>query len=82
MGTLTWELLTEVYGSLEAELIKSMLNANGIEVELFQETVGSNIGYPTNIGLVARVQVFVSKKNIKIARELLETIHQLSQDDQ
>jgi len=81
MDMLTWELLTEVYGSLEAELIKSMLNANDIEVELFQETVGSNYGYPTNIGMVARVQVFVPKKNFNIARELLETMDQYSQDE-
>ena len=32
-----WEVLTEVQGRLEAEFLKSYLEAQGIEVELFQE---------------------------------------------
>ena len=73
MDKLTWDLLTEVYGRGEAELIKSMLNANEIDVELFQEAAGSNYAYPTMVGEFARVQVFVPKNKMKLAKELLET---------
>jgi hypothetical protein len=73
MEKLTWDLLTEVYGRGEGELIKSMLNANEIEVELFQEAAGSNYAYPTSVGEFARVQIFVPKSKFELARELLNT---------
>lgn len=72
MAGLKWDLLTEVYGRMEAEIIKSMLNANGIDVELFQEAVGRNFAYPTNVGEFARVQIFVPKNKLFEAKELLE----------
>lgn len=74
MEKLTWDLLTEVYGRGEGELIKSMLNANDIEVELFQEAAGSNYAYPTNVGEFARVQIFVPKNKLELARELIDTL--------
>ena len=45
---LKWELLTEVQGRLEAEFLKSYIEAQGIEVELFQESVGHHI-YPVTV---------------------------------
>ena len=71
MEELTWELLTEVQGRLEAEFIKSYLEAQGIEVELFQESIGHHI-YPVTIDGLGRVQIFVPKEQAKEARELLE----------
>ena len=73
MEKLTWDLLVEVYGHGESELTKSMLNANEIEVQLFQEAAGSNYAYPTSVGEFARVQIFVPKNKLKLAKELLET---------
>ena len=40
MDNLKWELLTEANGRMQADLWKSYLEAEGIEVELFQEAVG------------------------------------------
>jgi hypothetical protein len=78
MDELKWELLVEVFGRMDAELIKSYLEAQGIEVELFQEAVGHHI-YPTTIDGMGRVQIFVAKKNAREARKLLkeyeENIH-------
>jgi ATP-dependent Clp protease ATP-binding subunit ClpA len=51
--------------------IKSYLEAQGIEVELFQEAIGHLI-YPTTIDGMGRVQIFVSKENAKEARKLLK----------
>lgn len=71
MEELKWEMLTEVQGRLEAEFLKSYLEAQGIDVELFQESVGHHI-YPVTIDGLGRVQIFVPKDLAKEARELLE----------
>jgi hypothetical protein len=75
MDELKWGLLTEVQGRLEAELLKSYLEAYGIEVELFQEAVGHHI-YPVTINGLGRVQLFVPKEQADQARKLLEEYNQ------
>lgn len=71
MSELKWELLTEVQGRLEAEFIKSYMEAEGIETELFQESVGHHI-YPVTINGLGRVQIFVPKEQAAEARQILE----------
>jgi hypothetical protein len=71
MEEMKWELLTEVQGRLEAEFIKSYLEAQDIEVELFQESVGHHI-YPVTVNGLGRVQIFVSKEQAPQARQLLD----------
>ena len=70
MDELTWEVLTEVQGRLEAEFLKSYLEANGIDVELFQESVGQTMGI--TIDGLGTVQIFVPKEQAAEARQLLE----------
>jgi hypothetical protein len=71
MDELKWELLTEVQGRLEADLLKSYFEAYGIDVELFQESIGHHI-YPVTIDGLGRVQLFVAKEQAKDARQLLD----------
>ena len=71
MDELKWELLTEVQGRMEADLLKSYFEAYGIEIELFQESVGHHI-YPVMIDGLGRVQLFVSKEQAKEAHRLLD----------
>lgn len=66
-----YELLTELTSRLEADLLESYLEANDIDVELFQESVGQN-AYPVTIDMLGRVQVFVPKEKIEQARELFK----------
>ena len=73
MDELKYELLAEIYGRMEAELIKSYLEAHEIDVELFQESIGQNI-YPTTIDSLGNVQIFVSKDKMEEAIELLAVI--------
>lgn len=73
MDELKYELLAEVYGRMEAELIKSYLEAHEIDVELIQESIGQNI-YPTSVDSLGNVQIFVSKDKIQEALELLKEI--------
>ena len=70
MDELKWQLLTETNGRGQADLLKSYLQAEGIEVELFQEAVGHHI-YPVMIDGLGRVQLFVPKAQFALARELL-----------
>ncbi|MBC6940870.1 MAG: hypothetical protein D8M55_07120 [Chloroflexi bacterium] len=75
MDELKWAKLTEVYGRMEAELIESYLEANGIDAELFQESVGHNI-YPVTVDGLGTVQIFVEKENLTEAGRLLENFNQ------
>jgi hypothetical protein len=70
MDTMKWDKLTEVYGRLEAEALKSFLEAEGVSVELFQESIGQLI--PTNLDAFGRVQIFVPIEKLAEAEELLE----------
>ena len=67
---LKWEKLTETNGRMEADMLKSYLEAEGIHVELFQEAVGHHI-YPVMVDGLGRVQLFVSKDQFNLAKELL-----------
>ena len=75
MSEMKYEMLAEISGRMEAELIKSYLEANEIDVELFQESIGQNI-YPTTIDQLGKVQVFVKKENLEEARILLKEMEQ------
>ena len=70
MDTMKWEKLTEVQGRLEAELIESYLEANEVDVELIQESVGHS-AFPVMVDGLGRVQIFVPKEKSQEAREML-----------
>jgi len=70
MDELKWELLVEVQGRLEADLLQSYLEAYGIQTEIIQESVGHNV-YPVMIDGLGRVQIFVPKEQIKEAKKLI-----------
>ena len=68
MDEIEWEELTEVLGTVEAELLKLYFQAHKIELEIFEEAATSSV-YTVTFG---RVRVYVEKKNAKKARKLLE----------
>jgi hypothetical protein len=70
MDKLKYQLLTEVSGRWQADLLKSHLEAEGIEVELFQESVGRH-AYPVTVDGLALVQIFVPKSRMADARRIL-----------
>jgi hypothetical protein len=71
MDELKWELLTEVQGRLEADLLKAYFESCGVEVELFQESLGQHV-YPTALDILGRVEIFVSKEQAEDARKFLD----------
>jgi hypothetical protein len=80
MDQLTYEILTEVNGRLEAEMIESFLEAEGIDVELVQESIGHTI-YPVAVDGLGRVQIFVPKIKVREAREWMKTLRDGVQED-
>lgn len=70
MDEMRWEKATEISGRLEAEMLKSFLEAEGIPVELFQEGAGQ--AFAVNIGPLGIVQVFVPKDQLADALILVE----------
>ena len=70
MSKMTWQFLTEVYDRIEAEMIKSALEALEIPVELAQESVGSTI--PVSFGKFAKVHLFVPKEKYQEASDWLK----------
>jgi hypothetical protein len=80
MDQLTYEKLIEVNGRLEAEMIESLLEAEGIDVELVQESIGHTI-YPVTVDGLGRVQIFVPKNKVHEAREWLKTYREGIQEE-
>jgi Putative prokaryotic signal transducing protein len=81
MDELKWELLTEISGRIDAEMLKSYLEAEGIEVQLFQEGAGQDL-YPVTFGPLAMVQVFVPNDKIDDARSILESYNSQGTDSE
>ena len=81
MDTMKWERLTEIQGRLEAELIESYLEANGVDVELIQESVGHSV-YPVMVDGLGRVQIFVPKVKAQEAQDLLKAYNEGSNQEE
>jgi len=60
----------QVHGRLEAELIKTFLEAHGIPTGLAQESAG--ITYGLTFGSMGKVDILVPEAHETTARELME----------
>ena len=81
MSELKYELLAEVQGRAEAEVLKAFLIGNGIEdVELIQEALGQSV-YPTTLDILGNVQLFVPKAQFEAAQQLLNEYQTMSIDE-
>lgn len=68
----TWELLVEVTGEMQANLIKGLLESGGIPVCLQREAIGSLYGLTT--GPLAQIKVLVPGEEQPKAAELLRLL--------
>ena len=71
MAELTWEKITVRHGRLDAEMLKTFMEAEGVPVQLIQEGLGQ-YALPMTIGPLAEVQVFVPKDKLEEAQALIE----------
>ena len=73
MAETEWEVLSETAGSFHAEMLKGLLEAQGIPVLLSQEGLGHSV-YSLTVGPLGRVQVLVPAELIDRARHVLKDI--------
>ncbi len=66
-----WEVVDEVQGDMLAEILKGMLEAQGIKVWLSQEGLGHSV-YALTVGAMGAVQILVPQHQIQPARALLD----------
>jgi hypothetical protein len=80
MGKIRYVKIGEVNGRWKAEIIESLLSAEGMEVQLIQDAVTHYL-YKSPFDLV---QIFVPDNKVLEARELLKAFDefQLTEDDE
>jgi len=70
MTDIHWEVVEEVSGDIQAEIIRGLLEANEIPVWLSQEGAGKV--YSVGIGALGKVQILVPSDVSDRARAILE----------
>lgn len=73
MAETEWEVVSETSGSFQAEMLKGLLEAQGIPVILSQEGLGHSV-YSLTVGPLARVQILVPAELIDRAQSVLNDI--------
>lgn len=71
-----WVELLVTYDSLEAEMIKDLLESGEIPVVIRSAKVNP---YPVNLGKIGEVKVFVREEDLEKAEEVLKEIEKLEQ---
>jgi len=70
MTEVKWELITTVSGELQADLLRNLLEVQGIKVFLSQEGAGRAVGL--TMGPMGEVQVLVPENQSEAARQIVE----------
>ena len=70
MSEQSWVVVETVAGSLQAELLRGLLEAQEIEVILSQEGAGRAFGL--EVGPMGEVQIMVSQQNSQRARAIID----------
>jgi hypothetical protein len=65
-----WEVVAEVAGELQAEILRGMLEAQGIQVWISQE--GAGRAYGLGVGRLGKVQILVPVGELEQANALLD----------
>jgi len=68
-----WEVVLEVSGELQADLLRNLLEAQGIEVFLNQE--GAGRAYGLTVGPLGDVQIMVPEHQSQEARQILDDFY-------
>jgi hypothetical protein len=65
-----WEVVTTVSGSLQADIIRTLLESQDIKVFLNQE--GAGRVYGINVGPLGEVQIMVLESQFEVAQQILD----------
>ncbi len=71
MNRSKWERVETVSGDIYPELIRGLLESNGIPVILSQEGAGKS-AYHFSVGPLSQVEIIVPSENLAQARELID----------
>ncbi len=77
MDEMKYEKIAEANSRAEAEVIESFLEAEGIDVELVEESI-SHTAYAV---ATARVEIFVPNEKVKQALKLLKPFDDIQPDE-
>ena len=78
----SWVVVETVTGSLNAEILRGLLQAQGIDAMLSQEGAGRALGL--EVGPLGEVDILVSPENVQGARKLIDESYagtNIAQDD-
>lgn len=64
-----WDVVLITYDSLEAEIIKDLLESGGIPVVLRSSKVSP---YPVNVGKIGEIKILVRKEDKEAAEEVIK----------
>ena len=64
-----WVVLTKIFGEIQAEIIRGLLESQGILPQLNQE--GAGRAYGLSVGPLGEVEILVPKDKLKEAKEVL-----------
>lgn len=68
-----WKVVTEVTGAAQAEILRGLLEAQGIEVWLSQEGAGKSV-YPVTTGVFGKVEILVPEAQLERAKTILSEV--------
>ena len=63
-----WTVVLVTYDSIEAEIIKDLLESGGVQVVLRSSKVSP---YPVNVGKIGEIKILVRDENKEIAEKLI-----------
>jgi len=64
-----WTVVLVTYDSIEAEIIKDLLESGGVQVVLRSSKVSP---YPVNIGKIGEIKILVRDEDKEIAEKLIK----------
>lgn len=70
MAKISWEVIETVSGDLKAEILRGLLEAQGVPVVLSQEGAGRSVFHVT-VGPLGEVEIFVPSGKSQLAREVI-----------
>ena len=74
-----WVLVDQVQGQLQAELLKGLLEAQGLRVWLNQEGLAHS--YAVVVGTLGLVEIMVPNSEVEQAKQVLKAYYQGDFDD-
>lgn len=66
----SWLVLEQVSGAGKAEILRGLLEAQGIRVILSQEGIGETI-YPVSVGPLSEIQILVERNQFETAKQVV-----------